>query len=638
MPSLKSFLSDQETSVDLINSESIAKTIVALVRERPDQPVTIGVHGDWGVGKSSILEMIEADLSQDKQVLCIKFNGWRFQGFEDAKIALLEGIVAGLVEERSLLTNAAEHVKGIFKRIDWLKVAKKTGGLALTALTGLPSPDLIQSAVSTAIKVIQNPSGAVDATEAAINDLQGLLKPDTESKNVPEEVREFQKAFDELLEKAGIEQLIVLVDDLDRCLPDTAIETLEAIRLFVLTARTAFIVAADEAMIEYAVRRHFPELPDSSGPQMYARNYLEKLIQIPFRIPPLGGNETCIYVALAMAQVNLGEDSQQFRALLEHARDVLKRPWLEGKLSDEKVKTALGEKLGEASELLALSDQIGVVLAQGTSGNPRQIKRFLNAMFLRERIAQARGFGEDVKFPILAKLLLAERFKPKFFDDIVLESASDPKGISKTLTSLDAKKQEEPKEKTKDMAGKDPIATVESRWLQDEWVEAWCKILPPLDGVDLRPYAFVANQQARMALGSSLGPLLPLLDSLMGPKITVAALWQQLEALTQQEASALFQELTRRIRQSDLKTSPEGVDGLRALVSKQPILKSALLSFLQVLPTNDLGIWVTVGWSDLLDTSDEKFLEILGEWYKHPSNKQLSSAAFQVLKQKGLMS
>ena len=48
------------------------------------------VAGDWGAGKSSVLEMIEAGLAADGDVLCLKFNGWRFQGFEDAKIALIE--------------------------------------------------------------------------------------------------------------------------------------------------------------------------------------------------------------------------------------------------------------------------------------------------------------------------------------------------------------------------------------------------------------------------------------------------------------------------------------------------------------------------------------------------------------------
>src|SRR5437016_11036407 len=145
---MKMILSDNETKVDLLNNEAIAKTIVMLLRERPDRPITIGVHGDWGAGKSSVLEMIEASLDDQKKVLCLKFNGWRFQGFEDAKIALLEGIVTELIEKRPALTKAADTVKAVFRRINWLKVAKKAGGLALTTFTGFPSLDQIQSVIT----------------------------------------------------------------------------------------------------------------------------------------------------------------------------------------------------------------------------------------------------------------------------------------------------------------------------------------------------------------------------------------------------------------------------------------------------------------------------------------------------------
>jgi len=86
-------LTDNETKIDLLNNEAIATTIVRLLRDHPDRPMTIGVHGDWGAGKSSVLEMIEASFESEKTALCLKFNGWRFQGFEDAKIALIEGIV-----------------------------------------------------------------------------------------------------------------------------------------------------------------------------------------------------------------------------------------------------------------------------------------------------------------------------------------------------------------------------------------------------------------------------------------------------------------------------------------------------------------------------------------------------------------
>jgi hypothetical protein len=52
--------------------------------------------------------------------------------------------------------------------------------------------------------------------------------------------------------------------------------------------------------IEYSVRKHFPELPETTGPRDYARSYLEKLIQVPFRIPALGETETRIYVTLLL--------------------------------------------------------------------------------------------------------------------------------------------------------------------------------------------------------------------------------------------------------------------------------------------------------------------------------------------------
>jgi putative protein kinase ArgK-like GTPase of G3E family len=55
-------LPDNETRVDLLNNEAIANTIVTVLRAQHGHPVTIGVHGDWGAGKSSILEMIEGGL------------------------------------------------------------------------------------------------------------------------------------------------------------------------------------------------------------------------------------------------------------------------------------------------------------------------------------------------------------------------------------------------------------------------------------------------------------------------------------------------------------------------------------------------------------------------------------------------
>ena len=70
------FLNDQETSTDLLHYEAIARTVERFINETPEAPVTIGVHGDWGAGKSSVLKMTESAFKGKDRVLCLWFNGW----------------------------------------------------------------------------------------------------------------------------------------------------------------------------------------------------------------------------------------------------------------------------------------------------------------------------------------------------------------------------------------------------------------------------------------------------------------------------------------------------------------------------------------------------------------------------------
>jgi predicted KAP-like P-loop ATPase len=442
------YLSDQETKVDLLNNEAIAKTIVRLIDETVDSAVTIGVHGDWGAGKSSVLEMVEKAFPDDGDVLCLKFSGWQFQGFEDAKIALIEGVVNGLIEKRSLTTKAAVEVKRILKSVDWLKVAKKGGGLALTAFTGIPVLGL-DDLVGSAIEHVKNLVTDKDAREAAIKSIEDFKKEKDDEptgRSVPTEIREFREAYKGLIQKAGIKRLVVLIDDLDRCLPQTAIETLEAIRLFVLWDKTAFIVGADEGMIEIAVRDHFKNLPEidvasnnarESG-QNYTRSYLEKLLQVPFRIPALGETETGIYVTLLLLGRALGEQSPEFEKLLALGRAALSKPW-EGKgIDHDAIKTAVGDRFAEIVDALNLADRVSPVLAAGTKGNPRQIKRFLNALALRLAVAQERGFGDAIEQPRLAKVMLAEMFLHQtVFDHIATTAANSEDGICPDIALIE---------------------------------------------------------------------------------------------------------------------------------------------------------------------------------------------------------
>ncbi|WP_273762553.1 Qat anti-phage system ATPase QatA [Aeromonas hydrophila] len=639
-------LTDNETKVDLLNNEAIAATIIGLLLSRPEHPVTIGVHGDWGAGKSSVLEMIESGFEGQGEVLCLKFNGWRFQGFEDAKIALIEGIVTGLIEKRPALGKAAGAVKDVFRRIDWLKVAKRAGGLAVTAFTGIPTPEQIGTILGSLENVLADPTklATKENLTSVVDEMKAALKSG-ETKNVPEEVEAFRKAFDHLLKEAGVKQLVVLIDDLDRCLPDTAIETLEAIRLFVFTAQTAFVVAADEGMIEYAVRKHFPDLPESTGGRDYARSYLEKLIQVPFRIPALGETETRIYVTLLLVGVELGDSDDNYAYLISVARERLKRPWMSEGLDAVTVKTALGKQAEKANNALALSDQIGPLLASGTNGNPRQIKRFLNTLLLRERTAIARGFGDDIKLPVLAKLMLAERFIPRLFEQIAFAAAVHPNGLCEDLelfTQWMADKDVKgvpvspvKEQKITELVGS-PDSAVLAEWKVSEDICKWGRLNPQLLGADLRPYLFVTkDKKDYFGPVSVLGHLAGVVERLFGSKMSVQGLEGELKQLVQPEADKVFEALRAKIMSSgSFDVKPDGIDGLVVLVKAQPGLQGQLLDFLEALPHSKCGPWVVSGWQGTVKdaNSSARLTKLLGVWSKTPGNLFLNATAEAALK------
>src|SRR6476646_6646520 len=94
---------DKETDVDLLDHEKIAQTVLEIIADNHLRPLTVGIYGDWGVGKSSVLsllqkEILEQSKSKKLDAHTILFNGWLFQGYEDAKTALMETVVSELAK------------------------------------------------------------------------------------------------------------------------------------------------------------------------------------------------------------------------------------------------------------------------------------------------------------------------------------------------------------------------------------------------------------------------------------------------------------------------------------------------------------------------------------------------------------
>jgi len=640
------FLNDQETATDLLYYEAIAKTIVKLIGKAPDVPVTIGVHGDWGAGKSSVLKMLEASFAGNDRVLCLWFNGWTFEGFEDAKTVVLETIVDELRRARPMSTKVAEAAKKVLKRIDWLKLARKAGGFALTAATGIPTFDQVKGLYQFATSFLAKPQEhitAEDLKSAAEKAGDFIKDAPGDSDYLPEHIHAFREEFSELLAAADVDRLVVIVDDLDRCLPNTAIATLEAIRLFLFVEQSAFIIGADELMIEYAVREHFPDLPPSAGPVSYARNYLEKLIQVPFRIPALGAAETRVYVTLLLAENALGADDPRFATLLAAAREDMKRPWKSRGLNRQTVEAAMnGPMPAEVEQALVISAQVTQILSEGTRGNPRQIKRFLNSLMLRQAIADERGFGADIQRPVLAKIMLAERFYPDFYEQIARLAASHPDGKPDAVLQFEehvrnsAAKDDEDEQtaakghKSSSTSPPQPADEV-AEWDKNQWARGWAAIEPSLVGVDLRPYVFVTRDK-RSSLGGLVAAshLEALAEKLMGPRLMVSAAADEIAKLTAPESEEVFDAIRARILHEDrFSSKPKGVDGLIRLVVAHPTLQRKVLEFVRELPVEKLGAWAVSSWGPCLRDAAvvAEFRTIVKAWAEQTENKNLQTAA-----------
>lgn len=438
---------------------------------------------------------------------------------------------------------------------------------------------------------------------------------------------------------------MVIVDDLDRCLPTTAIATLEAIRLFLFVPRTAFVIGADELMIEYAVREHFPDLPPSMGPVPYARNYLEKLIQVPFRIPALGLAETRIYVTLLQVEALLGSTDFRFKKLLEGAREELRRPWLSRGLDVVAVAKILDNKVpDEVRRAVEISTQVSSILTEGTRGNPRQIKRFLNSMALRHAIAQERGFADEIEPPVMAKIMLAESFAPELYGQLARLAVASNDGKVQALAQFEATAQgtQQPAQAKSGKAEKkqeqEPTAPAPEvdEWSKSDWIRGWSAISPPLGNVDLRPYVF-ATRDKRSYLGglAAAAHLDGLVDRLTGPRMTVRALAAEVGKLSGAEAEQVFDALRSMIvATEDLTREPKGMHGLIVLVEQHAGLQRKLLTFLNELPTATVGVWAASNFTNVLTDPAVagEFKTLLQTWAAQSDNTKLKSAAAGILK------
>lgn len=484
---------DVETTQDLLNFKVVADTAAQMIKDGNGQPVSIGVSGSWGVGKSSLVQMIGESLKSldgGKNYIFINFNAWLYQGYDDARMALLQKVADKIMEESEARKTCVDKAKEFIKRINWLRTAKFMAPVATGIITGGAVAGPVGSfigAVSGLLGQSEMPSQEdlikiKESYNQIAPDLQKLLN-DKEEKSVPKEIEALRSLFQELLKKLEL-TLIVLVDDLDRCLPNTAISTLEAMRLLLLVPQTAFIIAADEQMIRNAVRSHFGNIDLSDE---LVTSYFDKLIQIPLRVPRLGANEVKGYLILLLADLaqRRGQITQEEK---DKGRDAIvsaiKKSWAGG-LTKKVIENAYGDAASKLAVQIDLADQLANIMATSDhiAGNPRLIKRFLNNLIIRESVAKAQEMS--VSFEELVKLQLFERCAPAAAFEYLAKQVGDSEdGKPKFLQELEEK-----------VAKAEELTFPHESW-KAPFISDWLKLSPPLSEIDLRPLLYLSRDKA----------------------------------------------------------------------------------------------------------------------------------------------
>lgn len=457
---------DSETELDYLDFDYLIETVSNIIKNDDLLPSTIGVYGDWGSGKSSLINMSIASLKDNKDTECIYFNGWLFEDYEDAKTALLGNILDTIESNRTLDENAKKCIAGLYKSIDKMKLVKnaiRLGGAFLTGGSSIAAEFAISKALD---KILPSNDGIVK------EDFMDDIKSELTDKELREDINSFRDDFDKLLKETNIDRLVVFIDELDRCSPDTILNTLEAIRLFLYVGRTVFIIGADERHISYAVQTKFKEI-EGIGIDI-GKEYLEKIVQYPVRIPRLSTREVELYISLLFMEKDLSKE--EFEKTIKFINEQKAKNFLDFQI-DYVLLKEFDDKIADKVKLsLEVSKQISTVLASGLNGNPRHCKRFLNSMEMRLAMAEYKGVKLDRK--ILAKVMMLEYFKIRMFAELV----KAPIDLAGKIEELNLFENNE----------LDSLEILKS-WKDDPWVLKWIEIEPAIGQIDLRSYFYFAR-------------------------------------------------------------------------------------------------------------------------------------------------
>ena len=568
---------DNETTIDLLGFDYLVDSLEVVLTEPRLLPVTVGVLGDWGSGKSSLLGMVAQRLSSDAEgatspYVVVSFSPWRYEAYEDVKAALMDAVLTQ-VSERVPVSD--EEKRGLLRRLRAM-VARMMAGPAAAARVLAPavgSAVAIHAQLSPEVGAAMG-SAVVAGADAVAAQAAAERKEEPDPPTVFESVSDFRDEFERLVEGLpDVKAVIVLIDDLDRCLDDTIVDVFEAIRLFLQVSSTAFVIAANRDIVQAAVERRYPAARE--GDASLGKDYLEKVVQIEITVPPLAEPEAETYLNLLFADLRLGDE--EMAKVCEAANTHRRQGQFAVAMNYGIAMDVLGEVSPELQSDFTIANRIAPTLSRGLRGNPRQLKRFLNTMLLRIATAKRRSIGLDPA--ILAKLMILEQsskdFQQLFLWQVAQHGAPDELAVAEAAASGSISDDATPELKT---------------WFTSPGVKSWLELEPPLAGVALGEYFFFSRDRLSPAApGARLSGNLQALLSRLQLTTTAQrrAAVDDAAKLASEEYVPLYDALLERAGRR-----PDG-DAMRSaieLAQKVPASWPALAAMLSEIPPKDVPI------------------------------------------------
>jgi len=264
---------------DLLKIEKYTNGLIEFIKHS-ETPITIGVQGEWGSGKTSLLNTIREDLCNDNaEFYSIWLNTWEYSLLSEPDETLIK-IISGLVQEIGALTQETTKDKGKRATAALGSLIKNFGGFAggiggkIAELTGEKLEEYMTA----------NPLGN------SIKELRVAL----------------QEVINQAIKDSDKESFIFFIDDLDRLDPAVAVNILELIKNLFDLEKCIFVLAIDYSVVVKGLQSKFGVMTEEN--EWEFRAFFDKIIQLPFSMP-ISSYDVSRYLKSHLIKVNYFEKS-----------------------------------------------------------------------------------------------------------------------------------------------------------------------------------------------------------------------------------------------------------------------------------------------------------------------------------------